>query len=730
MTLSVWRQAHFLLAIVSCLFLFVASATGVILAVDAVNEKNQPYKVENFQDITLAQSLPELKKKYPELLSIRVDHNQFVTAEGFDEEGNDFNAYIHPLTGEILGHPQAKSNFIQWNLALHRSLFIHETGRFIVGVISFLLMLIVVSGTMLIIKRQQGLRHFFDKMTRDFFAQYYHVVAGRLLLIPIFIIALTGTYLFLARFDIIGHQQATATTINAADTTEKTLATFPLFNQLKLAEIVKIDFPLDDDPEEYFKLKLKDKELTVNQVNGTVIEEARYPMVEVWETLSLDLHTGRTNSIWAIVLGIASLNIIFFIYSGFAITLRRKAVKTRNKFKPEEAEFILLVGSENGSTLGFANQVHNQLLSLGKKSFITALNQYQTYPNAGQLLVFTSTFGLGDAPSNASHFERLLAKYPQTGSVQFSVIGFGSRTYEDYCGFAILADNWLAAQPWAVRSLELHTVNDKSKEDFVHWVKAWSERTSLNLTTSTALYGGKAPALRKMKVSAKTSVSEQNPNFSVLLTPGSRQKFRSGDLLAIYPANDDRERLYSIARQNNSIQLIVKLHEFGLGSQFLHQLSQDQVIKARIIQNPSFHFPSKAPQVAMIANGTGIAPFLGMIEENKHRINLRLYAGFRHETDSTREYRAFAHRQIEQKHLHQFHIAFSREQQHWYVMDLIKRDAVFFATLLQQDGVLMICGSLAMQRDVETVLHDICEEMNGMPLSYYKTKGQLLADCY
>lgn len=750
MTLSIWRKAHLWLAIITSLFLFAASTTGVILAVDAVNEKTLPYKTDNFGEITLANSIPALKEKYPELLELSVDHNQFVIAQGFDEEGNDFKAYIHPLTGEILGQPEPKSEFYQWNLALHRSLFIHETGRFIVGIISFLLMLIVVSGTILIIRRQQGIRHFFDRMSRDFFSQYFHVVSGRLLLIPVFLIAATGTYLFLVRFDIIRQESpepirytvSTDTADEAADAANEELtnnqggsakiplAEFPIFRELKLAGVSKIEFPIDEDPEEYYRIKTKDRELLVSQVDGAIVEETRYPLVTIWENLSLDLHTGRTNAVWAIILGIASLNILFFIYTGFAITVRRISVKTRNKFKAEEAEIILLVGSENGSTLGFAHQVHTQLLSQGKKSFITELNKYQSYPNARQMVVFSSTFGLGDAPSNANRFLHKLAAIPQPNKIEFSVVGFGSRTYEDFCGYAILLDKQMEQQSWAIRALELHTVNDKSKEDFIHWIRDWNGHTGLNLATSPALYGSKPPALKKMKLVKKTSVTAEDPNFRLWLKPVGNLKFRSGDLLAIYPANDDRERLYSIARQQDSIMLVVKLHEYGLGSQYLHNLQEGSEIQARIIQNPSFHFPSRASQVAMISNGTGIAPFLGMIEENRRKTDLRLYAGFRRENDTIRAYRRFAAEQIQKNQLQQLHISLSQGPDPQYVMDLIRRDADYFAALLRNDGVIMICGALAMQRDVEAILEAICLEKNGLPLSYFKTRGQVLTDCY
>ena len=201
MTLSFWRYSHLALAVFSSLFLVLASVTGTILAVDAIQEKTPPYKVENFEKITLGETLPILRKTYPEITELTVDHNQFVTLQGIDQEDNDVNAYIDPRTGKILGTPIKKSEFIQWTTALHRSLFLKETGRFFVGFISFLLVLIAISGFALVLNRQRGLRNFFSKVIKEYLAQYYHVVLGRLALIPILIIALSGTYLSLEKFN-------------------------------------------------------------------------------------------------------------------------------------------------------------------------------------------------------------------------------------------------------------------------------------------------------------------------------------------------------------------------------------------------------------------------------------------------------------------------------------------------------------------------------------------------
>lgn len=730
MTLSVWRYAHLALALVSCLFLLILSVTGVILAIGAVNDKIPAYRIADFDEVNLAQTVSALSKVYPELTDLTVDHNGFVTLNATDDEGNSVNAYINPKTGEVLGKVKPQSDFIQWNIALHRSLFLKETGRIIVGVVSFLLLLITVSGTVLIIKRQQGVLHFFDKIKRDFLSQYFHVVSGRLLLVPVFIIALTGTYLFMVRIGIVDVQIP-----ELDDETEEEQASqaeiseFKVFQETKLSEVEKVEFPfMAGDPEEFYILKLKDRDLTVSQISGKVLKENKLPYSVVLEKLSLDLHTGRTNAVWAIILGLASLNILFFIYTGFEITLRRSKTKVKNKFTTQNAETIILVGSENGSTLGFANHIHKQLLNLGYKSYLCEMNRHSTFPKAKQLIVFTSTYGLGTAPETGKHFGNLLTKFPQNQEIGFSVVGFGSKAYADFCAFAEYADQFLEKQSWAKRQLPLHTVNDRSVTELLAWVQNWNSKDLPQLATTPALYTSKIEGLKKLEVVRKTQITEKNQTFQIYIKPKNKTKFQSGDLLAIYPKNDGLERLYSIGKEGENIQLTVKLHKNGLGSGFLYALNESDLFSARIVHNPGFHFPKKAKSVALIANGTGIAPFLGMIQENKKCIPTRLYAGFRYDNSLTQGYADFGSKQIENGYLEKLELAFSREENARYVMDLIRMDADYFASLLASGGYIMICGSLAMQQDVEKVLNEICHQKHSKSLEEFRI--QILSDCY
>ena len=503
-----------------------------------------------------------------------------------------------------------------------------------------------------------------------------------------------------------------------------------IFKNTLLADVQKIEFPFSDDPEEYYIIKLKDREIEVDQISGTIVSEVPFPMTTLLSDLSLDLHTGRTNVIWAFILGIASLNILFFIYSGFAMTLKRRSSRIKNKYKAEESKFILLVGSENGSSLLFANAIHKQLLAHGEKVFLAELNNYSTYPKAEHLIIFTSTHGLGDAPHNASKFISLINKTEQQHKINVSVVGFGSKAYPDFCGFAREIDVVLEKQNWSERFLELHAINDKSAEEFVDWVKLWSTKTGIPLSATPSLYNHVPKGLQKLMVLDKTAISDSEHSFLLTLRAGMRTTFNSGDLLAIYPANDTRERLYSIGNHNGNIQLVVKLHPSGLGSGYLYNLEVGSVIKARIIKNAAFHFPKKATKVALISNGTGIAPFLGMIEQNKKKTAIHLYSGFRNATETVLGYKKFAAASIQKQQLQSFHLALSREAEHFHVMDLIKRDADFFTDLLIEGGVIMICGSLAMQKDVESVLDMLCRSRTVMGISDYKANGQVLTDCY
>lgn len=717
------------MAVSSFLFIALASITGIILSFEPVSDSMNPYAVSGLADISVAETVSAAQKRYDEVLGINVD-NRFVTADVINRNGDSEKIYINPVTGEKLGNLKAPNEFFQTVTTLHRSLFLHGLGRFFIGLTCFLLLLIALTGSVLVVKRQRGFRRFFSRVVRDDLFSFYHVLFGRIWLLPIVIIAASGTLLSLEKFGIFPDSKISHNIDFDAISTEprKPVSEFDAFNNIALSEVTSIEFPFSTDPEDAFTVTCHDREIAVNQITGDVLSEQRMPAIKNWLKLSLDLHTGRSNIVWAIVLAIGCLNILFFIYSGFAITLKRRSGKIRNPHQKEDAEYIVLVGSENGSTMRLAKSFHKSLLDAGAKSHLAELNSYCEYPAARHLIVLTATYGQGGPTANADKALARIEKIAQHREMTFSVVGFGSHAYPDFCRFAFEVYNSLSKQPHLSPLLEIKTINDKSALEFIGWTSEFSKKTGVPIHIETDKLLESPRKLKSFVVVSRTE-AEIGAAFLIRLRPKNKKHFESGDLLNVYPTNDHRERQYSIGKIGGDIQLSVKRHESGLGSEYLHSLEVGQFIKAQTVSNREFHFPASAPMAILISNGTGIAPFLGMIDQNDAKIECHLYCGFK-ESGSFEPYRGLLERNVSKRKLSKINVAYSREGNKHYVKDLLYADWEFVSAALKNNAVIMICGSLSMQNNVLELLDEICTRHIGQPLSHFQSTGQIKMDCY
>ncbi|WP_114791915.1 PepSY domain-containing protein [Niabella yanshanensis] len=729
MIISVWRYSHLTLAISSFLLLTIASVTGIFLAFEPVIEKSRDYKAASFDTLTLAQTVPLLKEKFPGIQEVSVDDHQFVLVKYAAEEGGDQQVYVDPATGKVLGIPTEKLPLFQWMTTLHRSLFIHETGRILMGITAFLLILIAVSGIFLVVQRQNGWKNFFSNVEKTGFAQYYHVVFGRISLFFILAIALTGTYMAVYRFmPTPGKASALIDESQIKEEPLKELSEFTVLQQTPLSSLQKLQYPFSDFPEDYYNVQLKGRELCINQFTGDILAQQNYTKTYQLANFSLRWHTGRWGTIWALLMALASAYILFFIYSGFAITLKRRRGRSKNKFKAKDARILILVGSENGGTFKFADAIYTQLIRHGEKVFITDLSNFTAFPNAEQLVIMTSTYGQGDAPSNAKRLADRIRQYPQGQTIQYSIVGFGSRSYSRFCQFAFDIEKLLQKTSWANPVLPVYTVNDKSPQDFSGWMTEWTHKTGFSMLMPRELLEPDTADLKKLSVTSRTNPDEE-ASFIIQFKSSQLRHAVSGDLLAIYPRNDHRERLYSIGKVDKNIQLSVKLHEHGLGSSFLNHLQQGDIIKAKLVKNQHFRFPKKTKKVIMVSNGTGIAPFLGMITENRRKIPIELYCGFRNRSSFTL-YEPFLNKQLSKGNLASLSLVLSREEEKEYVSHRLLKNSDAILQCLKNGGVIMLCGSLSMQNDVMKVLEDICSVEDPMRLPELVAQGKILTDCY
>ncbi|GAA3516354.1 hypothetical protein GCM10022393_33050 [Aquimarina addita] len=732
MTLSIWRYSHLALAIVSSAFLLIASVTGIILAFDPIANSIESYAIDDIEEVTLAKTIHVLQERYDELITLEIDEHDAIIATVVTKEGNSETIYVDPLTGKKLGVPVEKSDIIKFATNLHRSLFLKGIGRFFVGFVSFLLLLLSITGTLLILKRQGNVKRFFSKIRKKYFTQYSHIILGRLLLIPIFIIAITGVYLSLEKFSLLPAKVISHTIhTNHSSATRRVLPKdFELFKTIFLTDMRSVEFPFSDAPEDYFIVKLSNRELIIDQYTGTIISEEYYPLITLASYWSLALHTGKGSAVWSVVLLISCCSILFFIYSGFSMTIRRIKKSSISNFNhnKDEAEYIILVGSETGSTFAFATIFANALSALGKTVFISELNNYCRYKRAKHLIIFTATYGQGEPPTNAKRFEKNVKAIQPINQLQFSVVGFGSLAYPDFCKYALDLDTLLKMNPKFESILEPCKINNQSFTTFKEWAMGWSSQMGLDLYITP-------PEKEKVdkvtfSVIDRSDINEDD-TFLLHLKPHNNMDYESGDLLAFYPKEDNVRRLYSIGKVNGNIMLSIKKHEFGICSTFFSQLEKGDKIKAVIQQNTTFHFPANKKDVIFIANGTGIAPFLGMITSyplGDSRVHL--FWGGRN-TSSVLLYNEYIKKAQETKHLSTVKIIYSQELGNkMYVQDQIEKEASFIASVLKNGGVIMICGSIAMQKEVIKVLEKITATYLSEPLQTFKQQKQIKIDCY
>ncbi len=733
MLLRIWRASHLLLVMISAAFLLLIIVSGIILSVEPIQNEVRQFGKGGAKKVPLSILLQKLDAEYETLLEMEVLEHYAVKLSTIDmDEEKDGDFFIDPTTGKKLGDIPPKNKFFQSITNFHRSLFLKTTGRIIVGVCSFLFFLIIITGILLLAKRDGGIQFLFKKTIYTGISQFLHVSISKWTWIPLIILALTGVYLSLIRFEFIPEKEPVLLEESSISTSEtaQPITDFEALKGITLGDVKKIEFPFSEDEEDPYSIQLHHNKLLLNQYTGQIIEAYKIPLINRISRLNFVLHTGANSIPWALVLGISTLGSLFLMYFGFVITLKRWRTKLPSKFSAQEAEYVILFGSENGATKSMAVALYKSLIDAAQKVYIDELNKFQAYKKLKSLLILTSTYGEGEAPGNANNFLKRVEEQPPSQSFNFSILGFGSLAYPEFCQFAKDINQALSSLPQAQQQVELQLIHNQSKRQFVEWSKTLSQDQGLKLNLSKYLHV-KVPRLQSFYILDRQEIEFNGVNtYLITLKPKRKHKFQSGDLLDFYPEEEPIKRSYSIAKdQKGNILLAIKKHSHGIVSNWLYNAPVNSEIKGKIERNPHFHFPKKKKNILLIANGTGIGPFLGMIQQNQ-ATKVSLYWGDR-SRKSYQLYGPIIEQALKSKQLQDFKMVFSRESSSdKYVQDLLKKEGQSIAAHLHDNGVIMICGSITMHTGVTGLLNDITNKYLNQALDFFIEKNQVLSDCY
>lgn len=471
MILSIWRYCHFSLAAVASLFLILASLTGAILAFEPITNSLKNYSINNLNEISLNETLSVLEKKFKEVYEIQITTENFVSAKVLTFSNQTEEVYLNPINGETLEKVKPKSKFFSFFTNLHRSLFFKKIGRIFVGIISFILSLITLTGLILLIKRQGGILKIFKKIKENDFSEKYHVVFSRVFFLPVFLIAISGAYLTFDRF-VVGDLR------NSMLLKEEILSDnkYLKFDLITLNKVKKIIYPFSKSERDYYAIELNDRSVMVNQYTNRIHSQSFYPFSYFTKEWFYNLHTGKGNMLLSIILLVSSISILFFIITGFKISLKStlKNIKIKYLSSDKESKYVILVGSEKGNTFEFAKFLSAQIRSFGERVIIKPLNSYKIYNQAETFIILTSTYGEGDPPSNANNFVSRFKKLKQPNKINYSIIGFGSLSYPKFCAFAVKVDYLIRPTDNFKEILPLMKINRSSIIEFNKWIRMWN----------------------------------------------------------------------------------------------------------------------------------------------------------------------------------------------------------------------------------------------------------------
>lgn len=740
-----WRNLHAIFGLMTLVMTLVLSLTGAILATSPILDALRS-ETQELNGVSVADALTRIMKVNPalELEKLKVLPSGIIEIAGY-LDGGKVKHWADINSGELLTVPE-KSPFYEWVRDLHRAFMLGESGRKLAFVTALAMLLICISGTFLLLRRMGGWQRFFAPTTGRA-SNKIHAWMARIVLLPLMVTVVSGFYLSTTTMGLVS--SGTETSVRYPESLEELSPVAPYLLsgliELPLSNVSEIVFPIPEDWFDVFAVKTHSSYVFFDQFAGEKLAEQSFSITQKIFNIFTLLHTAEGAALWGVIAGISVLSVPVFAVTGFLIWLKRvsrKTVRSKHQITNDLAEIVIVVGSENNATWGFAIALRDALLRHKFLVHLCAMDDLgASYKKAKQLLVLTSTYGDGDAPQNARKFEKRLQGLPLNQLPKFAVLGFGDKAFPKFCKYAYTAQSSLT-RTHRMPLLPLFEVNKQSAQAFKQWTQMLG--SALGIELAVEYNPMRAKTQRLVLQDKKVFGQDLQQPTAVLRFEAERtveKGFRSnteivpdheaGDFAAIYPPNSDVARRYSLAscKREQCVEICVARQAGGVCSTYLNTLSIGDTIEVAIEPNAHFKAPTKKQQpIVMIGAGTGIAPFAGMIRNNMRHQHIDLFWGNRH-PKSDFLYEHDIKDWLSDNRLKNFYPAFSRTEKPAYVQDIMRDRTHYLSDLVRQGATIMVCGSHAMAEGVRAELENIAS-LVGLSVTELKRRGRYLEDIY
>jgi sulfite reductase (NADPH) flavoprotein alpha-component len=717
----------------------VLSLSGAALSVFPAAERLGAPQAE--AGLTVATLAERVRAAYPGVEQIRRAPSGGITAYWFDE-GTPGAAVIDPATGR--GIASADPNQVErWLTNLHRSLFLGDGGRIVMATGAAAMLILALSGAALVARRNGGWWRWFDR-ARGPLAGRLHVEIARIAVAGLMLSSVTALWMTASTFDLLpdgGVAMPVPTQVSG--TTGAALSDLALLGQTPVAALRELTFPYLEDPTDVFTLKTDTGTGYLDQGTGDLLAWADLTGWERGSETVYMLHTGQGAAPLALVLGLMALGVPVLGVTGALIWLagRRGRPRIRANRPAGRAETILLVGSEGGSTWGFAATLHAALTDAGQSVHTAPMSAFapHRYAGARRIIVLAATYGDGAAPASAKGFLDRLAARDRAPDAPLAVLGFGDRSFPAYCAFAREVSDAARAKGWA-EILPPDTVDRQSPQDFARWGRALGKALGIDLdlvhqplhpTTETLTL------LSRRDYGADVQAPMAILRFALprltlwqTLTRTGFARFEAGDLVGVLPQGSAVPRLYSLASgsRDGFVEIVVRRLPGGLSSGQLTALEPGDTVTAYLRPNPGFHAGGGRAPLLLIGAGTGVGPLAGFVRDNAGRRPIHLFFGMRHKGSDFLYAEDLSSWQAEGR-LTRLVTAVSRGAQPRYVQHALRAEAAEVARLISEGARVMVCGGREMAAGVAEALADILAP-SGLTPAALKAEGRYVEDVY
>lgn len=739
------RQLHSLVGLVAAVLVMVLALSGAILSLDPTLDRLGATVPAEGQ-VSVATLAGRVARHYPGAEQIQRTPSGTILVY-YDRDGQVGIDRVDPLTGQRIG-PYTPSAFSRWLKNLHRSFLLDTPGRAAAGILALVMLVLAISGVVLLVKRVGGWRNIAGPL-RGTLVQRWHAQVGRIVVFGLLLSALTGIYMSAVTFEFLsdGVQDEPDFPSSVATGPAAPVTALPALQAVDLNDFRELVYPYPGDPSAVYSLSTAQGDGYVDQVNGALLSYLPHGGIRRAYELVYELHTGQ--GLWwlGLILGLCALSVPLMGVTGALTWWQRRQSMPRiaGNSGAQSADTVILVGSENNSTWGFAAALHDALTQAGLRVHTAAMNQLASeYRRARRLFILTATYGDGDAPSSAQRFLTRLPKVKMNPDTGFAVLGFGDRQFPQFCKFARDVDAALLAHGWR-RAMDLDTIDRQSAQAFTRWGNAVGQLIGreLNLVHTPVRPRTRAFELIErvdygQEVQAPTSilrftaVARDGVAGRLLRLIGSNglPRFEVGDLVGILPPDSAIPRFYSLASKSGDgfLEICVRKLPEGVCSEFLHGLKPGERIDAFIQLHPDFRPASGKAAVILIGSGTGIGPLAGFIRNNTGRHPMYLYWGGR-DPASDFLYEPELSEYLADGRLTGLHTAFSRVKDGAYVQHKVLGDATQIRQLVESGAQVLVCGSRGMAKGIAKALDEILAPLN-LDVQKLRTLGRYREDVF